>query len=117
MRRQYTLQMQDGRADVCSPSSWSSFNFLPRSLAGSTPWAACLPLFGRLRRDAGVEHLAGEAPVPPILRPVEMTLAADCAHDFAGVAACLRRAVHLCTLLDNQQHLARLSTRQHPENH
>lgn len=29
----------------------------------SIPWAACFPLFGRLRRDASVEGLIGKAKV------------------------------------------------------
>ena len=35
------------------------------------------PLFGRLRLDYDVEKLAGTAPKPPILRPVELTLVAN----------------------------------------
>eukprot|EP01037_Dinobryon_pediforme_P046904 gene46904-60559_t len=42
--------------------------------------------FGRLRRDASVEHLAGSAPIPPIMRPIEMTLVPDRVNHFFEVA-------------------------------
>lgn len=40
----------------------AGFQDCPLSLeldAEKTPWAAVFPLFGRLRRDASVEHMAG----------------------------------------------------------
>jgi hypothetical protein len=65
--------------------------------------------FGRFRKDADVEHLAGEARAPQILRPVELTLVPDRISDFMDLTAALRHAVHLCVLLSNQQKLIRNS--------
>ena len=67
------------------------------------------PLFGRLRRDFDVEALAGDAPVAPIIRPVEMTLVPDHVSDFQGVAAAMRHALNLCVLLANQRSVVRNS--------
>ena len=60
-------------------------------------------LYGRFRKDFDVELLAGEAVLPRILRPVELTLIPDRVTDFMGVTTTLRHAVNLCTLLANQQ--------------
>lgn len=60
------------------------------------------PLFGRLRCDYDVENLAGSAPKPPILRPVELTLVANKVKTFNDVANALRHCVHLCTLMAYQ---------------
>lgn len=65
--------------------------------------------FGRLSRDAGVEHLAGEAPMPKITRPVELTLVPDKITNFTEAANALRHAVHLCVLLANQKDLIKNS--------
>jgi hypothetical protein len=56
------------------------------------------PLFGRLRRDTSLEHLIGKSRIPPIVRPVELTLVSDSVKTFHDVATALRRCVHLCTL-------------------
>ncbi len=69
------------------------------------PWAACYPLFGMLCRTLDVEPLAGGAPVPPILRPVQLSLCADRVRSHNEAATALRHAVHLCTLLGNQAEL------------
>jgi hypothetical protein len=66
-------------------------------------------LFGRLRRDADIEHLAGEAPVPPIYRPIELTLVAEKVSSFTEVALAMRHAVNLCCLLSNQRDIVRNS--------
>lgn len=60
-------------------------------------------LFGRLRRDTSVEHLAGAAVVPPIIRPVELTLVPDRVESYNDVTAAMRHAVNLCSLLANQR--------------
>ena len=67
------------------------------------------PLFGRLRRDFDVEILAGDAPVAPIIRPVEMTLVPDRVSDFQEVAAAMRHTLNLCVLLANQRTVVRNS--------
>jgi hypothetical protein len=67
--------------------------------------AACHPLFGRLRRDTTVEHLAGVAPPPRILLPVELTLVPDAVSSFNDVTNAMRHCVHVCTLLGNQSTL------------
>ena len=66
-------------------------------------------LFGRLRRDFDVEILAGDAPVAPIIRPVEMTLVPDRVSDFQEVAAAMRHTLNLCILLANQRTVVRNS--------
>jgi hypothetical protein len=67
------------------------------------------PLFGRLRRDFDVEVLAGDAPIVPIIRPVEMTLVPDRVSDFQEVATAMRNALNLCVLLANQRTVVRNS--------
>jgi hypothetical protein len=67
------------------------------------------PLFGRLRREFDVETLAGDSPVAPIIRPVEMTLIADKVSNFQDVAAAMRHALNLCVLLANQRAVVRNS--------
>ncbi len=61
------------------------------------------PLMGRLRRDESVEHLAGEAVPPPIIRPVELTLVPDSVSSFEEVGTALYNTSYICTLLGNQQ--------------
>lgn len=68
-------------------------------MLGGCEW----PSFGRYCRDIDVETLAGEAAIPKILRPVEMTLVPDHVSSFNEVANCLRHCVNLCTLLANQR--------------
>ncbi|CAM9870791.1 unnamed protein product, partial [Ectocarpus sp. 13 AM-2016] len=67
--------------------------------------SAVFPLFGRLRRDASVEHLAGEHKPPPILRPVELTVVPDSVSTFEDVANTLTRCSEVCTLLSNQRNV------------
>lgn len=69
------------------------------------PWAACFPLFGRFRRDVGVENLTGPARVPPILLPVQLTLVPETVKTFNDVTTALRYCIHLCTVMENQMHL------------
>ena len=89
-------------------------------------------LFGRLRRDTGLEHLVGKARIPPIVRgvrysfiitprksqtsrtqqqvrPVELTLVPDSVSTFHDVANALRRCVHLCTTMSVQSSLVKNS--------
>ncbi len=61
------------------------------------------PLLGRLCRDGSVEHLAGEAVSPPIIRPVELTLVPDSVSSFEEVGTALYNASYVCTLLGNQR--------------
>ncbi len=65
--------------------------------------SALHPLMGRLRRDESVEHLAGEAVPPPIIRPVELTLVPDSVSSFEEVGTVLYNASYVCTLLGNQR--------------
>lgn len=58
--------------------------------------------FDRILRTEDIEPLAGNAALPPILRPVELTLVPDKVTDFAEAAAALRQALNLCILLSNQ---------------
>eukprot|EP01052_Picozoa_sp_SAG31_P027599 SAG31_NODE_2595_length_5421_cov_2.387636_1_plen_358_part_10 len=62
-----------------------------------------LPLFGRLRRDASVENLIGDAPVVPIEIPVEFTQMSDTVANHLEAATAMRDAVELCTLLAYQK--------------
>ena len=59
--------------------------------------------FGRLRRDVGVDDLAGDPQLAQILRPVELTLVPDRVSNFADVGLALRHALNLCVLLTNQR--------------
>lgn len=68
-----------------------------------TTGAALQPNFDRLRWDESIEHLAGNAPVPPIMRPLDFTLVQDTVDSFNDVSNVLRHTVHLCTLLSNQR--------------
>ena len=70
---------------------------------GKFPW------FGRLRLDADVEHLAGAVAVPPINRPIEMTLVPESVSNYPEAQKAMRHAVELCTLLANQQDIVRNS--------
>lgn len=66
-------------------------------------------LFGRLRRDISVEKLAGKARIPPIMRPIELTLVPDSVSHFAEVARAMRHCLNLCVLLSNQRKIVRNS--------
>jgi hypothetical protein len=59
-------------------------------------------LFDRLLRTEDVEKLIGNITVPPIFRPVEMTLVPDLASSLEEVALTLRHCDHLCTLIAYQ---------------
>jgi hypothetical protein len=65
--------------------------------------------FGRLRRDTSVEHLAGDASLPPIIRPVELSLVPDHVDTFHDVAMAMRHALNLCILLTTQKGIIRNS--------
>ena len=67
------------------------------------PGLAVWNWFGRFRRDIDIETLAGTAPVPPIIRPVEMTLVPDKVSNFNEVAKALRHALNLCVIIANQR--------------
>ena len=56
------------------------------ALSDATEDAGIWSLFGRLRRDADVDDLAGVAPVPPIMRPIEMTNVPETVHTLVDVA-------------------------------
>ena len=45
--------------------------------------------------------------MPPILRPVELSLVPDSVGSFGEAATAMRHCSHLCTLLDNQRGLIR----------
>lgn len=61
------------------------------------------PLFERFKRDANIEGLAGDAPVPPIIRPIELTLVPERVNNFYEAAVAMRHALDLCVLLSNQR--------------
>jgi hypothetical protein len=73
------------------------------------PGAEIWHWFGRLRRDYDVENLAGDAPLPPILRPVEMSLVPERVENFTETANAMRHALNLCILLANQRESVRNS--------
>ena len=83
------------------------------------PSAARFPLFGRLVQDNGVEHLAGENAVPPVVLPVELSLVPDHVRTFNEVCNALRHTAQLCEILANQMrdmtntYLVRVSLIQH----
>ena len=64
--------------------------------------ASQFAFFGRLRRDTSVEHLAGTAPLPEIVRPVELTLVPESVSSFEDATCALRHCSDVCTLLANQ---------------
>lgn len=69
----------------------------------STIAASLQPNFGRLCWRSSIEHLAGAAPIPPIMRPLNFTLVQDTVENFNDVSCVLRHTVHLSTLLSNQR--------------
>lgn len=75
------------------------------SIADACDWS----WFGRIRRDTLVENLAGVAPVPPIMRPIELTLVPDKVSHFLEVSNAMRHCLNLCVLLANQKDLVRNS--------
>ncbi|CAM9378337.1 unnamed protein product [Chrysoparadoxa australica] len=103
-----TVKAVHGGADKLWRESWDiappelHLPVVPVVPAGATPWAVAFPLFGKLRRDTGVDHLAGDAQPPPIVRPVELTLVPDQVSSFEEVGQALHKAVHVVTLLSNQ---------------
>jgi hypothetical protein len=97
------LQLQEMDERMVAPPAFSVV--ADERLSRVCEW----PLYGRLRRDFDVEALAGDAPVAPIIRPVEMTLVPDNVSDFQGVAAAMRHALNLCVLLANQRSVVRNS--------
>lgn len=50
---------------------------LPVERLLKVPTAVSFPLWGRLRRDVCIEHLAGSSKLPEIVRPVQMNLVPD----------------------------------------
>ena len=73
--------------------------------AGPLPGPLGLPLWGRLRTETGVEHLAGSARVPAIVLPVQLSLVADHVATYHDLATAMRHCVHACVQLANQAHL------------
>lgn len=71
------------------------------------PGAACFPLFGRFRREVGVDCLAGSALVPPITLPVELNIVPDNIDSYEAATILMRRVCGVCNLLANQAHLIR----------
>ena len=69
------------------------------------PASAMQPHFGRMRRDASVERLAGGARKPPIFRPVELSRVPDTVTTFNDVANALRRCAQMCTRMSFQTDL------------
>ena len=65
--------------------------------------------FGKFRLDFDVEKLAGGAPTPPIMRPIELTLVKDTVRTFSDVCINLRHTLDLCVLLSNQKAIVRNS--------
>lgn len=91
-------------------------NLLPQLLtcnltnrAWLTPEFCNWPWFGRLCRDTDVERLAGTAPIPPILRPVELTKVPDKISNFHELCCAMRHTLNLCVLLANQRTLIKNS--------
>lgn len=88
-----------------------------------TSGTAVPPNFDRFRWDESIEHLAGAAPIPPIMRPLDFTLVQDSVDTFNDVSNVLRHTVHLCTLLSNQRkyvkntYMLRVSLVQHVFTH
>ena len=74
-------------------------------LSGICDWS----WFGRLRQDFDVEKLAGGAPIPPIYRPIELTLVPEKVSTFEETANAMRHCLNLCVLLSNQRALVRNS--------
>lgn len=57
-----SVQRKIQALSVAGKGGGAGFRECPTSLEldpEKTPWAAVFPLFGRLRRDASVDHLAG----------------------------------------------------------
>lgn len=89
---------------------------LPSNLQAK--WTA-FPLFDRLGADADVEVLAGGSRLPPIVRPIQMTLVPDRVNNFLEISHALRHCDHLCQLVSSQTnhikntHFLRVSLIQH----
>jgi len=107
-----TVQEIDKKLLAVENSIARSNSFLPKFkltqdmlLRGVCTWL----WYGRIRRDAGVDHLAGNTTLPPIQRPVELTLVPDSVTSFADVTTAMRHALNNCVLLANQTALIRNS--------
>ena len=69
--------------------------------------SAKLALFGRLHDMQDIESLAGGAAVPPIYRPVQLSLVPNSVSSFHDVGVCLRHADNICTRLSYQRDLVK----------
>ena len=64
---------------------------------------AAFPLGGWLCADlAALDALAGEAAVPPIVRPVQLSLVPDSVADYGETSNAMRHAARLCTVISHQ---------------
>ena len=64
---------------------------------------APFPLGGWLCRDLqALDALAGEAKVPPIVRPVQLSLVPDSVADYMEASVAMRHAARLCTVISHQ---------------
>lgn len=91
-------QLEGHTASVCPPPL-----ILPGADgSGLAQELAELPLFGRFRRDISVEGLIGDAPVPPIQLPIEMSRVGNPVTNHHEAAIAMRDCVELCNLLENQ---------------
>lgn len=61
-----------------------------------------LPLFDRFTDNEDVEALAGSSRLPPLLRPVELTLVPSKVTNFEELCCALRHCDHLCQLISCQ---------------
>ena len=59
------------------------------------------PLFDKFKKE-DVDHLIGPAKVPPILRPIQLTLVPDHVVTCDDVGLALRHCDHVCTLMAYQ---------------
>ena len=102
----------DARIDAISNSSLSpALGPLALRLptSASAPQGACFPFVGRLRRDVGVEHLAGDSKPSPIFLPCELTKVPPSVASYDEAAHALRMCEQQCALMCNQQALMRNS--------
>lgn len=98
-------RINDLDKNLLNSAPFCNFNDSVHAIPQVCKW----PLFGRLCRDTGVNHLIGTAPVPAIYRPVELTKVGDKVHTFNDVTVAMRHALNLCVLLANQKSLIRNS--------
>ena len=85
-------RIEDLMQDFRQSTTLINEQFPPLNLPASNSVSASviLPLFGRLRRDTGVDHLAGEVPEPPIILPVPLTRVSERVGTFQDLTAALR---------------------------